>query len=100
MKLIHTFNQSLSREMQVPDAPPEKGQCHIQSVEWTGRPKRKHEKEYVRFCHVVNSHLADCWQISILHIIQASLKIRACWERRPGQPQKRSGNINAEQGVL
>ena len=56
----------------------EKGQSHIQSVQWTGRPKRKHIAEYIGFCHEVNRHLAEVWEV---------------WQHRPGQAPKRAGHI-------
>jgi hypothetical protein len=92
MKFIHKFNRSLSCEVLVSDTPPEKGQSHIQSIEWTGRPKRKHVSEYVRFCHVVNSHLADHWQISLPRIVQTSPTIWECWEY-PERFKPLAGNL-------
>jgi hypothetical protein len=94
MKFVQKFSRSLSCEMVVCDEPPEKGQCHVQSVEWIGRPKRKHLPEYVRFCHVVNAHLADLWQMSILQLLQTSPTNWEAWEYRPGQAPKRVDDIS------
>jgi hypothetical protein len=46
---------------------------------------------------VVNSHLADLWQISILHVIQTSPRIGEVWQYRPSQAPKRAGNLNLNQ---
>ena len=94
MKFVHKCSRSLSCEMVVCDEPPEKGQSHIQSVEWIGQPKRKHLPEYLRFCHVVNSHLADHWQMSILQLVQPSPTNWESGEYRPGQAPKRCDDIN------
>jgi hypothetical protein len=72
------------------DEPPEQGQSLVQSVEWIGQPKRKHLPEYLRFCHVVNAHLADLWQMSILQLPQTSPTNLEAWEYRPGQAPKRA----------
>jgi hypothetical protein len=70
VKFVHKFSRSLSCQVVVCDEPPEKGQTHVQSVEWIGQPKRKYLPEYLRFCHVMNRHLADQWQMSILQLVQ------------------------------
>lgn len=99
MKFIHKFNRSLCCEMQVADTPPEKGHSHIRSVQWTGQPKHKHRREYIRFCHLVNSHLADHWQMSLLHLFLLEPKVLELWEYHPGQAPKRVSNINTDQGA-
>jgi hypothetical protein len=80
--------------MTVCDEPPPKGQCLIQDVQWMGRLKRKHVPEYLRFCHVVNSRLADLWQMSILQLLQTSPTNWEAWQYRPGQAPKRVDDIN------
>jgi hypothetical protein len=90
VRFIHKFSRSLSCKMLVSDTPPKKGQPHIQEVEWTGRPKPKHLREYIRFCHVVNSHLAAHWQISLLHVVQTSPTLWEAWEY-PSRPSTETG---------
>jgi hypothetical protein len=77
-----------------------KANCRIQAVEWTGRPKSKHLREYVRFCHVVYSHLADHWQLRLLNVVQTRPTLWEIWEYRPGQAPKLTGDFNTQQGVL
>jgi len=94
VKFVHGFSRSLSCEVVVCDEPPDKGQSLVQSVEWIGQPKRKHLPEYLRFCHVVNSHLADLWQMSILQLLHTSPTNWEAWKYRPGQAPKRIDDIN------
>ena len=75
--------------MHVVDEPPAKGEAHIQNVEWTGRPKPKHAREYVRWCHVVNTHLATLWDIRLLHVVQTGPKLWAFWAYEAGEAPKR-----------
>jgi hypothetical protein len=94
VRFIHRFNRSLCCEMLVSDTPPEKGRPHIQAIEWSGRPKPKHLREYIRFCHVVNSHLADHWQMSLLHVFQTGPRTLEIWQYHPSQAPKRATDID------
>ena len=88
MKFIHHFSHSLSCEMIVADAPPPRGEAHIRDVQWAGKPKPKHIGECVRWCHVVNSRLADLWNLRLLHVVQTGPKLREFWAYEPGKPAK------------
>jgi hypothetical protein len=85
--------------MVVCDQPPKKAQSHIQSVKWTGKPKRKLLRQYLRWCHLVNSLLADLWQVSILRAFQTRTMVWEWWTYRPGQAPKRKGKFNTNPEV-
>jgi hypothetical protein len=51
MKFVHRFNRKLQCEIEVADDPPPKGQMFVLDVQWTGQPKQKHLREYMRWCH-------------------------------------------------
>ena len=89
MTFIHRFSRSLTCTIHVADKPPAKGNLHIQAIQWTGQPKPKHTREYIRWCHVVHSHLADLWNIRLLHAVQTGPKLWEFWAYEPGQPPKR-----------
>jgi hypothetical protein len=60
----------------------------IQSVEWTERPKPKHRREYTRWCHGVYSHLADRWNMRLMHVIEIG-GVGEFWAYSPGEAPKR-----------
>jgi hypothetical protein len=37
-------------------------------------------------CHVVHSHLAELWNIRLLHVVQTGPKLRESWAYEPGKP--------------
>jgi hypothetical protein len=88
MKFIHRFSRSLSCEMTVADEPPLGGEFHIRNVAWTGRPKPKHVREYVRWIHVVNEHLANLWGFKLMHAVQVEPRLWELWGYEPGKPAK------------
>ena len=88
MKFIHRFSRSLSCEMTVADEPPPGGSLHVRDVEWTGRPKPKHIREYVRWCHVVHEHLANLWGLKLMHAVQVEPRLWELWGYQPSKPAK------------
>jgi hypothetical protein len=83
--------------MVVCDQPPEKGQSLIQDVQWTGHLKRKHFPEYLRFCHVVNSHLANLWQLSVTPAFQITPTLWELWQYAPSQAPEKPGSTDTDQ---
>ena len=65
------------------------GENFIQNVEWTERPKPKHLREYVRWCHTVYSQLANRWNLRLMQAIQAGPNRWEFWAYTPGEPPKR-----------
>ena len=49
MTFTHRFSRSLSCSMTVTDQPPVGGERYLQKIEWSGRPKPKHAREYIRW---------------------------------------------------
>ena len=88
MTFTHRFSRSLSCTMTIVDQPPAAGARHIQSIEWTGRPKHKHLREYVRWRHVVNAHLAELWKLRIMEAIGTGPRTWECWGYTPGEAPK------------
>ena len=84
MTFVHRFSRSLSCTMTVADDPPLNGERYIQRVEWTGRPKPKHAREYIQWCHVVHSHLANYWGLRLMHVVQTKPTLWECWAYEPG----------------
>jgi len=74
--------------MTVADEPPIGGERYIQRVEWTGRPKPKHAREYVRWSHIVHSHLANHWGLRIMQAVQVSPTLWECWAYAPEEAPK------------
>jgi hypothetical protein len=88
MTFTHRFSRSLSCSMTVTDQPPVGGERYLQKIEWSGRPKPKHAREYIRWCHVVHSHLADHWGLRLMHAVQISPTLWEFWAYAPGQAPK------------
>jgi len=82
--------------MTVADQPPTNDVQHIQNIEWTGRPKRKHIPEYVRWRHVVNAHLAKLWNFRIMEAIQTGPQTWEYWAYAPGETPKRLNEARTE----
>src|SRR5260221_12735985 len=80
MKFVYRFSCSVIREMMVSDEPPPKGTNHIHELKWSGQPKLKHLREYVRWSHVVNEHLAKLWNLSLIQFDQVGPDL---WEDVP-----------------
>ena len=74
--------------MHVADEAPRNGEHFIREVQWTGQPKPKHAREYVRWCHAVNTHLADLWNIRLMHVVQTLPNSCEFWAYEPDQPPK------------
>jgi hypothetical protein len=55
--------------MTVADDPPVRDEP-VQNIEWTARPKPKHRREYVRWCHGVYSCLSNRWNLRVMHVIE------------------------------
>ena len=88
MRFIHKFSCSLQCEVQVTDSPPPTGSRHIINCQWTGTPKPKHVREYVRWINEVNRYLADLWRINMAHVIQVKPNVWEFWAYEPDQPPK------------
>jgi hypothetical protein len=88
MTFTHRFNRSLSCTMTVRDQPPVNGESFVQNVEWTGHPKPKHIREYVRWCHLVYSHLAHHWNLRIMQAVQTGPTLWEFWGYAPDQAPK------------
>ena len=86
MKFVHRFSPSVLCEMTVTDEPPANGTPHILECKWSVRPKRKHLREYVRWVHQINEHLAKKWNFRILHIVQVGPQLWEAWAYDPGKP--------------
>jgi hypothetical protein len=74
--------------MTISDQPPSGGTRYIQKIEWTGRPKPKHIREYVRWRHVVNTHLAAHWNLRLMEAVQTNPRLWEFWGYAPGEPPK------------
>ena len=88
MTFTHRFSRTLSCTMTVTDQPPAGGERYIQKIEWTGRPKPKHVREYVRWRHVVNAHLAQLWNFRIMEAIEIGPRTWEFWGYTPGEAPK------------
>jgi hypothetical protein len=88
MTFTHRFSRTLSCTMTVSDEPPAGGENYIQKIEWTGRPKAKHTREYVRWCHVIYSHLANHWNLRLMQAVQIGPRLWEFWGYEPGQTPK------------
>jgi hypothetical protein len=88
MTFIHRFSRSLTCTMTVSDNPPANGENFVQQVEWTERPKPKHTREYVRWCHTVYSHLADHWHLRLMQAVQTGPRLWEFWGYEPGLAPK------------
>jgi hypothetical protein len=75
--------------MTVADDPPVWGEHFVQNVEWTESPKPKHLREYVRWCHMVYSPLADHWNLRLMQAIQAGPARLEFWAYTPEEAPKR-----------
>ena len=95
MTFTHKFNRKLLCTMTVADQPPVNSERYIQKVEWTGCPKSKHIREYIRWCHVVHSHLADHWGLRLMHAVQISPTLWECWAYAPGEAPKLLDKISS-----
>jgi hypothetical protein len=88
MTFAHRFSRTLSCTMTVSDEPPSNGARYIQNIEWTGCPKPKHTREYVRWRHIVNAHLAELWNFRIMEAIETGPRLWEFWGYAPGEPPK------------
>jgi hypothetical protein len=75
--------------MTVAKDPPVRGENFVQNIEWTARPKPKHLREYVRWCHEVYRHLADRWNLRVMYVIETGPESREFWAYTPGEAPKR-----------
>jgi hypothetical protein len=93
MTFVHHFNRSLSAIMTVEDSPPTKGVGLVQAIEWTGRPSLEHAREYIDWCHVVYSHLADHWEMRLMRAVQTGPTRWEIWAYMPGEPPKQFAEL-------
>jgi hypothetical protein len=89
MTFVHRFNRSLRCTLTVADDPPVNGANFVQNIEWTARPKPKHLREYVRWCHGVYGCLSSRWNCRMMHVIETGPDRREFWAYTPGEPPKR-----------
>ena len=82
------FGKGVSCELQVTDAPPEKGSSHILACEWSGERTLKHLRPYVAWMNTVNKTLADEWGVKLLHVFQTSSTQVEMWSYEPGKAPK------------
>jgi hypothetical protein len=83
---VHRFNSSLKCTVQVTDSAPPHGSQHVLNAEWTGRPKPKHLREYIRWMNEVNRQLADEWNIRMMQVFMVTPTQWEFWGYAPGEP--------------
>jgi hypothetical protein len=99
--LILVESQSVrnARRGVVTDTPPRPSESHVLNVKWSAKPKLKHAREHVSWCHTIHEHLANLWNFNIMHAVQGAPRICEIWGYEPGQPprllQKNSGQFAA-----
>jgi hypothetical protein len=85
VKFIHRFSPSVLCELETTEEMPAKGESHVLNVIWSGRPKRKHVPEYIRWMHLVNQRCAEMWSAKIMHCFQLTPHTWKFWTYEPGK---------------
>jgi hypothetical protein len=110
MKTFKAQFGNVTCEIKTTDTPPQKGERHIQSVEWTGKVTPALLRPYIAWMNSVNQTLANEWGIKMMHVFQLSKGWERVevWEYEPnGKPTiipmksilgKRSPGIDPLQG--
>lgn len=83
------FGKGITCEMHTTDTPPEKGTKHILGMEWEGKPKKRHMRQYIAWVNTVNKTLTDEWGIKIMHVFQTAPNSIEAWQYEPNKAPQR-----------
>jgi hypothetical protein len=84
---LHKFGAGVQATMRMKDEPPGDG-VHLPTIEWTGRPKKKHLTDYRRWVLTVQQILANRWQQRIGYMLQTGPSETELWQFEPGAAPK------------
>jgi hypothetical protein len=85
LTFIHKFSRTVQCRVEISDEVPEPGTIGDREIFWSGRPKKKHVDEYLRFQHELNRTLADSWNRKLLLCFKVSKNSWQFWSYSPGE---------------
>ncbi len=92
---VHRFSPKLQCTVRVRDERPAASELSLgMSLEWSGRPKPKHIREYRQWILGVVQTLADRWNTSILYALGTAPNRTEFWRVAAGEAPRLVDKLN------